>query len=263
MTARRVVVLGAAGRLGSVLRAGLADEYSLICAGRDSTAARPGEQWVTVDVTDLVQVEATLAGAEAVVHLAGISQEGAPADIQRVNIGGTVNVLEAARRAGVRRVVLAGSNHAVGGYEAHADELPPTRMVSEDDPVWPDSFYGAAKAHDEAVGRWYAERDERGPSVVCLRIGTCGFDADENAMRNARMRSTWLSERDFVSFVRASIEASVRFGIYFAVSDNDRRFWSLERGQAELGIRPLDRAEDLRPAGEWDRYDYRLPDWVS
>lgn len=264
MTARRrVVILGAGGRLGSVLRNGFAGEYELLCAGRDTRVAQAGETWASVEITELAQVEAALAGADAVVHLAGISSEGSADDIQRVNIGGTVNVLEAARRAGVRRVVLASSNHVVGGYEVHAPQLPPTRMVGEDDPAWPDSFYGAGKAHDEAVGRWYAERDDQGPSVVCLRIGTCGFDDDPAAMANSRIRSTWLSERDWTSFVRAAIEADMRFGIYFAVSDNDRRFWSLERAEADLGIRPADHAQDLHSAEEWDRYDYTLPAWVS
>jgi uronate dehydrogenase len=145
------------------------------------------------------------------------------------NVGGTYNVLEAARRQGVRRVVLASSNRTTGFY-------PVSEAVSSAVPPRPDGFYGVSKVAVEALGRLYV--DKFGLSVVCLRIGTF-----EDEPLEARHLATWLSPRDCVGFVRAALTApEVSFSTVYAVSANTRRYWNTT-GVPPLGYAALDNAE--------------------
>ncbi len=125
----------------------------------------------------------------------------------RNNIVGTYNVYEAARLAGVERVVFASSNHAVGMFELDGApgiyEVDDERRVDHTAEIRPDSLYGVSKAYGEALGRMYVER--HGLRVFCLRIGAVRenddptqestnplLDLDAEGRRN-RMRAVWLS----------------------------------------------------------------------
>ncbi|MFF1793290.1 NAD-dependent epimerase/dehydratase family protein [Kitasatospora sp. NPDC058263] len=226
-----VAVTGAAGRIGSAVRAGLRDEVSrLVLIDRVGlTAQSPTEEVHQLDLRDADAVTAVLKGADAVVHLGGIPDEAPLPDLLDGNVRGTHNVLEGARREGVRRVVLASSNRVSGFY-------PVVETVTPEMPARPDGLYGVSKVAVEALGRLYA--DKFGLSVVCLRIGSF-----EDVPSERRHLSTWLSPRDGLGFVRAALTApDVRFATVYAVSANTRRFWDTEAG-ADLGYAPVDDAE--------------------
>ena len=127
---------------------------------------RPGEEQLVADVTDLAAMVDATQGASAVVHLAGIASESTWPAISHANIEGTYCALEAARRAGVQRVVLASSNHATGYTPRPAEGL----LREVDAPPRPDTYYGVAKVTMEALGSLYVDR--YGMDVVCLRIGS-------------------------------------------------------------------------------------------
>lgn len=203
------------------------------------------------DITDLPALERAFAGADSVVHLAASSSVDAAWDeLVGPNLVGVRNAYEASRRAGVRRVVYASSNHAVGMYllddTVFADPAHP-RLVTADDPVRPDSLYGATKAWGEALGRFYAEL--HGLEVVCLRIGWVTEDDQpprpgqvirHTPEASRRAPAMWLSHRDCASLVAASLEANVEFAIVNGVSDNVGRWFSLEEGRRLLGWAPED-----------------------
>ncbi len=190
----------------------------------------PTERALRLDLADLDAVVGALEGADAVVHLAGLPDEAPLAGLLDSNVLGTYNLLEAARRQAVGRVVLASSNRVTGFY-------PVGQVVAPDAPVRPDGFYGVSKVAVEALGRLYA--DKFGLSVVCLRIGSF-----EEEPAEARYLATWLSPRDGVGFIRAAITASdVHFVTAYAVSANTRAFWDTAAG-AQLGYLPVDDAED-------------------
>ena len=112
-----ILITGAAGRIGTMLRSRLARPgrvLRLLDVAPLAQPPGPGEEAVTASVTDMAAMTAACAGADAVIHLGGIPTEDAWAPILDVNINGTYTVFEAARRAGVPRVVFASSNHAVG-----------------------------------------------------------------------------------------------------------------------------------------------------
>jgi nucleoside-diphosphate-sugar epimerase len=241
--AETLLITGAAGRIGGMLRPRLArDDRTLRLLDVDPVHA-PGEreEVVTASVTDLDALTAACAGADAVVHLGGISGEAAWSSILEVNIHGTFTVFEAARRAGVPRVVFASSNHAVGFHPA-VDPVP------DDLPPRPDTFYGVSKVTGEALGSLY--HDRYGLDVVCLRIGSCAEEPPD-----ARALATWLSPGDVARLVDAAVTVRAPgFRVVWGVSDNTRRRWALG-GAAELGYRSADDAEvfagrDL-PADPW------------
>jgi uronate dehydrogenase len=230
----RVLVTGAAGRIGTVLRGGLPGRgWALRCLDVVPVPdERPGEEQVVADVADLGAMIDATRGVDAVVHLAGISGESTWPAILHANIQGTYATLEAARRAGVGRVVLASSNHATG-YTPRPD----TGLLTEADaPPRPDTYYGVSKVTMEALGSLYVDR--YGLDVVCLRIGSAFPEPT-----TTRMLSTWLSPDDTVSLVDAALRApSPGFAVVWGVSANTRNWWDLTAARA-LGYEPADDAE--------------------
>lgn len=231
-----VAVTGAAGTIGSAVRAALRDEVArLVLLDRVPLRQETGNETVhTVDLRDAAAVRSALAGADRVLHLGGIPDEAPLADLLEANVLGTHHVLEAARRTGIPRVVLAGSNRVTGFY-------PTGTRTDPSLPVRPDGLYGVSKAAVEALGQLYA--DKFGLSVICLRIGSF-----EQRPSEPRHLATWLSPRDALGFIRAALTAplSVRFATAYAVSANTRRFWELP-DPAVLDYTPVDNAEHHAP----------------
>jgi nucleoside-diphosphate-sugar epimerase len=247
-----VLVTGAAGTIGSILVEALAGDYAV--HGLD-VAPGPGVERV-VDVTSARRVEPAFEGIRDVVDLAADASVSATWDsVLANNVRATVTVLEAARKAGVRRVVFASSNHVVGMYE---HDEPYASIVSgayegldsgkflrlgSDVPLRPDGPYGVGKALGEAAARYYAETF--GLSVICLRIGTVNR-ADRPT--SARQFATLLTHRDLVHLVRCCLDApdSLRFAVYYGVSANTWRFWDIEGARDAVGYVPEDDAERWR-----------------
>ncbi|WP_327002736.1 NAD(P)-dependent oxidoreductase [Dactylosporangium sp. NBC_01737] len=229
----RLLLTGASGRVGSLLRPHLirpGREVRLLDPAPPRGAPHPGEIHLSGSVTDPDLMAAACKDIDLVVHLGGHAGERPWRDLLEVNIHGTYVVLEAARKQGVRRVLLASSAHVVGMLattETGADTVLPPR---------PDTLYGVSKAAVEALGSHYA--DAYGMAVVSARIGTV-----DPAPDSVRSLSTWLSPGDAARLVEAC-RALTRPGhhIVWGVSANRRRWVSLAAGET-IGYRPADDAE--------------------
>jgi uronate dehydrogenase len=234
--AKRVLILGAAGKIGCAVRNGLRDRYRLMRLADivPQAPAVSGEECVDAELTDMAALVKAMDGIDCVVHLAGVSVE--PDELQweqilPANIVGAHNVFEAARQAGVGRVVFASSHHAIGFYR-RGDTIAASVAPR------PDSYYGVSKVFGEAIGRLYA--DKFGLSVACLRIG-----AFRPAPTEPRHLSVWISPRDMVELIRCSIDApAIHYCVAYGVSANARSFWD-NREAASLGYAPRDNAEDF------------------
>lgn len=253
----RVVITGAAGVIGSVLRDGLSDRHEIVGIDRRRTGDRSLRR---VDMTRAKAAgDATFEGADAIVDLAASPKLETPwSEVWKNNLPATMNALEAARRHGVKRVVYASSNHVVGLYERDApyaqivageiDGLDPATIprLDSSSPIRPDSPYAIGKATGEAAARHYSEEFDL--RAICLRIGT--VLADDTPTR-PRHFATLLTHADLVRLFEAALGApdEVRFGIYYGVSANTWRFWDLEEARDEIGYEPEDDAERLRPRG--------------
>ncbi|MGH3656821.1 MAG: NAD-dependent epimerase/dehydratase family protein [Micromonosporaceae bacterium] len=233
---QRILITGAAGGVGTLLRPRLGRAGRTVRLLDVQELERPpgeGEEFVKGTINDLDAMTEACQGVAAVVHLAGQSVE---ADVDTVvvrNVRGTYALLEAARRAGVPRVILASSNHAVGFH--HRDQAPPGGLPA-DAPPRPDTLYGWSKVAVEAAGRLY--HDRYGMDVICLRIGSW-FDKPPGI----RGLVLWLSPDDGARLVEASLATpDPGYRIVWGVSRNTRGWLSLAEGEA-IGYHPEDDSE--------------------
>ena len=233
MLYRRVLLTGASGRIGSCLRAGLRDELEeLRLTDRHELEEPPSgsETFAAAELTDPAAVNRAMEGVEAVVHLAAEPGELAFGELLGSNFTGTFNVFDAARRAGVRRVVFASSNHATGFY-------PAGERLTGVEPVRPDGLYGVSKVFGEALARMYCDRF--GLEAICLRIG-----AFQPRPLEPSHLAIWLSHGDTVRLVRACLSApDIGFLIAYGVSANTRAWWDWRPAAERLGYEPQDDAE--------------------
>lgn len=203
----RVLLTGAGGGVAAMLRPALAptlDELRLC----DQVQVQPeaaSERFVQARLEDLDALRAAARGVDAIVHLGAVAKEASFERLLDVNVRGSIHVLEAARLENISRVLLASSMHVVGFYGRD------TRL-SEDDPIRPDSRYGASKACMEAFGRLYA--DKYGIDVACLRIGHV------TASRRDAEPGLWIAPAELAALVQTALgHPGFGFCVVHAVSD--------------------------------------------
>ena len=230
---QKILITGAAGDVGTRLRKLLKGVYSL----RVSDIRKPADlgaddEFVAADLGDYEQTKQITAGIDGIVHLGGYSVEGPWETIHKSNIVGCYNLFEAAYRSGVKRIVFASSNHAVGFY-------PRDRKIGVDVTVRPDSRYGVSKAFGEAVGALYA--DKHGLRVTCIRIGNVG----DKPLDKRRM-SIWIKPEDLAQLIRIGLEhPDIRFEIFYGASDNEAGWWDNSNAR-RFGYHPQFHSEDFR-----------------
>jgi uronate dehydrogenase len=228
---KKLVLTGAAGRLGSYLREPLAAMCDALVSTdivEDIGQLYPGEAYMRADLADLDAMVAVLDGADMVIHFGAYCDEGPFEKLLGPNFIGAYNVWEAAFRNGLRRVVYASSIHAVGMH-------PKTDFIGTDVAHRPDTFYGLAKCFAEDLGSMYW--DKRGLESVHLRILSAA------QVNNPRALGSWLSYDDLIQLVTRAIDTPVTgFTVIYGVSNNDRA--PVDNSNAAfLGYRPKDNAE--------------------
>lgn len=228
---KKIILTGAAGRLGSYLREPLSkmceELVSSDIADNVSNLAA-NETYVKADITDLESMVLLLKGADMVVHFGAIGDEAPMEVLWGPNFYGAYTVWEAAYRNKLRRVVYASSIHAVGMHKK-------TDFIGIDAPHKPDTFYGLAKCFAEDLASLYW--DKRGLESVCMRILSCAQPT------NSRAIGSWLSYDDLIQLVERAITTPITgFSVVYGVSNNDRAPVSNAKAQ-HLGYHPKDNAE--------------------
>ena len=214
---KRILLTGAAGGLGTVLRQTLkpfADTLRLsdIIAPAENPQAGTGEELILCNLADKASVDELVEGCDAIVHLGGVSVERPFEEILEANIKGVFHIYEGARRHGVKRVVFASSNHAIGFYRQ--DET-----IDASVPRRPDGYYGLSKAYGEEMASFYFDR--YGIETVSIRIGSC-FPVP----KDRRMMDTWISARDLTELIRcALVTEAVGHTIVYGMSNNENVWW--------------------------------------
>lgn len=234
---KKLVLTGAAGRLGGLLRAPMAamcDELVTTDLAADVGALNANETYVQANLNDLGAMVDLLKGAEMVVHFGAIGDEAPWDDILQSNIIGAYNIWEAAHRNKLRRVVYASSIHAVGMHKK-------TDAINVDTPHKPDTYYGLAKCFAEDLASLYW--DKNGIEAVCMRILSCS-----PAVTNSRAVGSWLSDDDMIHLVERAVDTPITgYSIVYGVSNNDRSPVD-NTGASHLGYRPKDNAEQFAKA---------------
>jgi uronate dehydrogenase len=263
----RLVFTGAAGKLGGVLREylrTLANTLVLSDIRELETPLVDGEEFILCDLADHAAVGHLLKGADLVIHFGGISREDVFEKVLQGNIIGQFNIYDNALTCGIKRVVLASSNHVTGYYPA--DEV-----IDAKQPMRPDGLYGVSKGYGELLASFY--HDRHGLESVCLRIGTCM--PGPNTLRSL---ATWISHDDLAELVRcAALTPDVGFSVVYGVSNNDKSWWRNDDAK-RIGYYPRDSADDYAEelerrcqneewqplqGGKVPTRDYRKPETLS
>ncbi len=255
---RKVLVTGAAGRIGSFFSEHRHEQYSLRLTDLpsvDQEVRSRLEQWgefIPADLTDLEASKPLFEGIDTVVHLAANPSPKATWDkLLPQNIITTYNAFAAARAAGCRRVVFASSIHAVSGY-------PSDVQVKASEPVNPGDLYGVTKCFGEALGRYMAGRE--GVSSIAIRIGAYQPIEKARTIKAIGFLDAFVSRRDLTQLISKAIDVeNIRFAIVQGLSDN--RFKSMDISDARelLGYEPQDDLTEEQP----DLNDLELNERVS
>ncbi len=238
-----VLLTGAEGRVGSAILANLESEYNWRLLDREPPAEESSHEFFVADINDYDAVYEAVEGAGAIIHLAGDPRPEAPWNsVLSNNIDGMHTILQAAVDSGsVERFVFASSNHAVGNYET--DERKPDLYRPHDEfrlngteLPRPSNLYGVSKASGEILGRYY--HDEFDLSVACVRIGN--LTEGHPPKDYERGQAMWLSYRDCAHLFDCCLKADYGYEIVYGISDNDRKYYSIDRAREVLDYDPQD-----------------------
>lgn len=234
-----VLVTGFEGLIGGVISGPLGQMCDTLIR-LDKHFEQTSENEFAVDITDKNALDRMFKAAghiDQIVHLAGNPKPETPIEeIIHTNIQGTANLYEAARKHGVKRIILASSTHAVGGYEGYPTRTQDNKPIKVTDEPKPDGPYGWGKVVTEVLARYYF--DTFGLQTISLRFGHVNH---ENAPMPTYEKH-WLSHRDAVQVVELALRTRVPFGVYFATSEvNNNPLFDINPAKRDLGYRPQDK----------------------
>jgi nucleoside-diphosphate-sugar epimerase len=242
MTKRKILITGAAGRIGSFLTNQWQDRYDLTLTDVLEPKHTFGLPFTKADISDFAAVLKLCHGIDTVVHLGADPRMEAPWEtLLPSNVIGTYNVFEAAHQAGCRRVVFASSINAVFGY-------PVDQQINTQMPVNPINLYGATKCWGEALARYYSNAHKL--SSLCLRFGAVSYRPGQDPNYDNRYDVSHayidiiLTMEDLTQLVTASVEAKddLMFGVFHGSSNNRWKRMDLTDTRAILGYEPEDDA---------------------
>ena len=263
MTSRpKVLVTGASGLLGGLAIRNLSDKYEFSGLSRSRTAdfahtkspdLDESVPWTQADISDFDSIVSAFEGMDMVIHMANYTGDGdAWEEHLSAGIIGTRNVYEAARLAGVKRIVFGSTGDTMCGWECD----PPYgylaagmydrvkwswSMVDYTWPTRPNSVYGASKVFCEALGRFYSDTYDM--SVIVIRLGAV-LMPDGPTLR--RHYCGWLGQKDYVSMVEKCLAApdSLRYDIFDAISNNEHKWRNTTHAFDVLGWEPQQSVDD-------------------
>lgn len=253
----KILITGIGGTIGAVLADDLSRDHEV--HGIDiRPVARP--RVVTADLTDAAGLPEPFAGMDAVIHLAAERRHGREIGwdvLMPRNVVATASVFDAAKAAGVRRVVFASSMHVMGGYEEEEPyrsiaagrgdglDAATVRLVTGGMPTRPDGRYAVSKIFGEQLARYHAEYE--GMETIVVRLGTVSNQDRPGA--DPRSYVSWFSKRDLAAFFRACVERpSITHEVFYGASGNTWKIYDTAYAWRTLGITPQDNAEAFRAA---------------
>jgi uronate dehydrogenase len=231
----RILVTGAAGRVGSVVARGLREHHQV--RGHDRVPMPDLNDTIVSDLTDFDAILKATEDMDAVAHIGGLPGGNEWETIHQSNIIGTYNVFEACRQNGVKRVAYASRAGVLGHYPrsiTRTVEMVPT----------PVGHYTVSKVFAEALAYSYAHQYDMG--FVCVRIGNFKLERDQPEHPHQ------LSHGDCVRvFEQALTHPGVEYEVVFGVSASNWPLYDMEHGKRAIGYEPQDFADV--PEEEWDK----------
>jgi nucleoside-diphosphate-sugar epimerase len=237
-----ILITGPGGRVGTQIVPLLRERFRLRLLDVKPMAREADDEVIQADIRDREALLGAATGVEALVHLAAISDEDDfYSRLLPYNLEGVYTAFEAARMAGVGKVIFPSTGQTVLNY-------PEGQRVTAAMPARPSTVYACTKLFGEALARHYSEK--HGMSMICIRL--CWFQPyDSPLLRIAghRIQREWCSPRDLARLLERAIHSEVRFGVYFGLSNNRGRVWDISNAKVELGFEPEDNAANYLEPG--------------
>ena len=233
----RVLITGPGGRVGPHIVPLLRKEFALRLFDAKALPSEADDEVIRGDIQDFQKFRKACEGVHTMIHLAAISDEDDfHSKLLPVNLAGLYNAFEAAKQAGVKRVVFASTGQTVLHYAKG-------QWVTPEMPARPSTVYACTKLFGEALARYYS--DTHGMSMICIRL--CyfrGYDDPLLRVPGHDVLREWCSPRDFTQLLVKCIRSTVKFAVFFGVSANTGRFWDISNAQELVGYEPEDNAAD-------------------
>lgn len=236
---RKVLITGAAGRIGSFITKQWVDRYDIVLSDVRAPEETYGFPFHQVNLADFDAVKQIVSEVDTVVHLgADPSMEATWDSLLPNNVIATYNVFESAAQSGCRRVVFASSINAVLGY-------PLDVQVHIDMPIRPINLYGATKVWGEGVASYYSSA--RDLSCICLRFGWVVDRESEHIRIDHPYIDSALTYGDLTLLVAGAIDApdDMDYRIFHGVSNNRWKRLNIDDARDLIGYDPQDDAFEL------------------
>ncbi|MCT8139613.1 NAD(P)-dependent oxidoreductase [Anaerobacillus sp. CMMVII] len=243
---KKVVLVGGAGRIGTILSKGLHERYEIIVLDKN---IREDEGHIETDATNFDElVDDIPEDADVIINLLATHTNESISDVSKLNdmtdvfFKASYYIFLAAVTLKVPRVIFASSNHVTDYYEVDGNSTL-TREINIKDYPLSRSLYGVLKLASENIGHIFA--DDHGLSIINLRIGSVPDDEKRSVREKPRLRKTLLSSVDVINLFSAAIETNTHYGIYYGVSDNPGKPWDMKNAKEELGFQSIVNTSDL------------------
>jgi nucleoside-diphosphate-sugar epimerase len=237
MPTRKLLITGAAGRIGRSLTRDLREPYALTLTDIKPPTETFGLPFTLANLADLDAVRALCQGQDTIIHMGADPRMDADWEsLLPNNVIGTYNVFQAAHEAHCRRVIFASSINAVFGY-------PEDVQVHMTHPIRPINVYGATKVWGEGLASAYSI--QHGLSCLCLRFGGVLSHAEcAKLSPQSDFLSLVLTLDDLTRLMVASIEApdTLKYGVFHGLSNNRWKRLDLTEPRTVLGYAPQDDA---------------------
>lgn len=240
---RRILITGPGGRVGPHLLPLLRPDVALRLFDLKPIPAEGDDEVLVGDIRDFAALRQACQGVQALIHLAAISDEDDfHTRLLPFNLEGTYNAFEAARQAGVPKVIFPSTGQTVVNYPE--GERVTTEMLAR-----PSTVYACTKLFGEALGRHYAEN--HGMSVFCIRLSWFQpYDSPLLRIPGHRVQRQWCSPRDLAQLILRCLDSHLRWGLFFGISNNAARTWDIDNARQAVGYAPVDNAADYLVARE-------------
>lgn len=236
MARPRILITGPGGRVGPHILPGLREHFALRLFDLQKLVPERDDETIEGDIRDFEALRRACEGVSALVHLAAISDE---ADFHSkllpFNLAGVYNAFEAARQAGVPKVIFTSTGQTVRFYSRD-------QWVTPEMPARPLTVYACTKLFGESLARYYADAFEL--SMICIRLGWFQHYSSPLLKTETQFQREWISPRDLVQLLTKCVQTDVRFAIVFGISNNTGRIWDVSNARELFGYEPQDDIEE-------------------